>query len=198
MSVPVPFVIPWNIFPLHNLSLAHLGRKSTIQTPPSLGVFPSKFLLETIEPIRTQKTQYSTAKSTSSSDTSLWKPGLISPAVSIVPNFPTSCYRVTSEISVFLWLADSTSFRCNAVTWLLMLVSKYRQVHYLTTASNNHSHNIIRFSPPVDGKKDLHYNLAWVAFDTTKLTFLERCRAGFLVSILVWCREIWHYQHCRG
>ena len=39
--------------------------------------------------------------------------------------------RYTSEISVFLWLADSTSQKCNAVTWLLMLAtgSKYRQVH---------------------------------------------------------------------
>ena len=46
--------------------------------------------------------------------------GLLSHVVLRVPNSPTSCSRGSSEISVFLELADSTSQKRNVVTcWLV-------------------------------------------------------------------------------
>lgn len=61
-----------------------------------------------------------------------------------------------------------------------MLVSKYRQVYYLSTTSNI---TLISDLVGLLMEKDLHYNLIWNAFDITRLALLEKWEASLLVNL---------------
>jgi len=71
----------------------------------------------------------------------------------------------------------------------------YRRVHYLTAMAGI---ALISGLVLLLMEKDPHHNLTRNAFDITRLTYLEKWGASFLVCISARFREIRHYQHCRG